>query len=464
MSNKFNATALTEYSRAYARRIAADFYHNHSVINGRQILNLTPIAQINLFAISMLSEKWRADVEKFRSPYFDFSHPEVEEALRGFMNVVSQHIAVRRENLEPLLADATKRTIVLLFDPRAYFDDALRNQPDFTLTADAIRQLTRYTQINKFVPVTVEQRMNGRQFIYVNQALGYLDEVLAQRGGELERYEKYMALFSEKVPMDLSALLRSPAADGFATQPTKSFFDSELDTMAEPPTPEPVRSAAPIPTSERPPQERPASEPTYFEPSPPSRAAEPPARESQGMNGNHYPEPAAPANQPNGYSGSSYTPTTDPDPFTINSPSDPASPSERPTLNDYIREAQNSASGYTEPPATSAEPKKPEPAEQPEYRAEPVRTEPTSVGDAYYRAPIESIGKSISLNQKFRFINQLFNGNTGAFNQAIDELDRVGNYGQALDLISYRYASQYLWDMSSDEVSELVEILKRRFA
>ncbi len=90
--------------------------------------------------------------------------------------------------------------------------------------------------------------------------------------------------------------------------------------------------------------------------------------------------------------------------------------------------------------------------------------EPTSVAEAFHRAPIESIGKSISLNQKFRFINQLFSGSSTSYAQAIDELDQMENYGQALDLISYRYASQYLWDMSSDEVSELVEILKRRFA
>lgn len=95
---------------------------------------------------------------------------------------------------------------------------------------------------------------------------------------------------------------------------------------------------------------------------------------------------------------------------------------------------------------------------------ESTPAEPTTVAETFHRAPIESVARSISLNQKFRFINQLFNGNSSAYNQAVEEIDTLNNYGQALDLISYRYASQYLWDMSSDEVSELVEILKRRFA
>ena len=40
---------------------------------------------------------------------------------------------------------------------------------------------------------------------------------------------------------------------------------------------------------------------------------------------------------------------------------------------------------------------------------------------------------------------------------AIADLDQMTNYGQALDLISYRYANQFTWNMDSDEVTELVE-------
>ena len=221
MSNKFNANALTEYSKSYARRIASDFYQSHSVISGQQILSLTPISQINLFVISTLSEKWRADAEKFRSPFFDFTDADVQEALQNFMNVVSQHISVRREHLEPLLVDAVRRTIVMTFDPRSYFDEIVRSQPDFTLTADALKHVTRYTKINQFIPAYLAQRMNGKSFIYVNQALNYLDEAFTQRGHELEHYDKFVALFSEKVPMDVSALLRSHVPDSIPPAPAR---------------------------------------------------------------------------------------------------------------------------------------------------------------------------------------------------------------------------------------------------
>jgi len=422
MSNKFNTNALTEYSKSYARRIAADFYQQHSTISGQQILSLTPISQINLFVVSALSDKWQTDAEKFRSPYFDFSHVEVQEALQHFMNVVSQHISVRREHLEPLLADAVRRTIIMIFDPRAYFDDLLRSQPEFTLTASAIKQINRYTKINQFVPAYLAQRMNGKPFIYVNQALTYLDEALTQRAHELEHYDKFVALFSEKVPMDVAALLRSHVPDGFPAAPARSFFDAATES-ALPPAPMVPPDAVPADVA---PATAPQPDPTPA----PVAVDESSSGGSMFLGDVSGPEPVAPTAYP------SQLPTgalSEPSSTDIGLSGRTESPAEQtPSLNQTLRET--------------------------------AVAEPVTVAETFNRAPIESVARSISLNQKFRFINQLFNGNTNAYNQAIEEIDSLDNYGQALDLISYRYASQYLWDMSSDEVSELVEILKRRFA
>lgn len=444
MSNKFNANALTEYSKSYARRTAADFYQHHPAISGQQLLSLTPINQINLFVVNNLSDKWRADAEKFRSPYFDFTNPDVQEALENFMNVVSQHISVRREHLEPLLAEATRKTIILIFDPRSYFDEILRAQPEFTLTADALKQITRYTKINSFIPAHIMQRMNGKPFLYVNQALGYLDEALTQRGHELERHDKFVALFSEKVPMDVSALLRSHVPDSIPAAPNRSFFDTvtepavppaplvPTDATGSPDRPETVSPAVP-------PQPHPTAIDAGEVPVPQNgqheRSGHPVTTDESGSSGPLFlgdgasgPEPVAPVAQPSQLQTGALSPPSfvGEDPVAASPEPDPV-----PTLNDTLREAASA--------------------------------EPVTVAETFTRTPIDSVARSISLNQKFRFINQLFNGNSSAYNQAIEEIDTLDNYGQALDLISYRYASQYVWDMGSDEVSELVEILKRRF-
>ena len=429
MSNKFNANALTEYSKSYARRIASDFYQHHTAITGQQIMSLTPISQINLFVLSSLSDKWQSDAAKFRSPYFDFTNDEIQEALQTFMNVVSQHICVRREHLEPLLTDATRRTIVMLFDPRAYFDEVIRNQPDFTVTAEALRQITRFTKINQFVPKHITQRMNGKPFLYVNQALIYLDEALTQKGHELEHYDKYVSLFSEKLPMDVSALLRSHVPDTIPAPPSRSFFDTAAES--------PVPPAPMVPANSLPEATAPAIQPTpdgaTLDPAPVIAQAD--TERSGGAlfldSSRPGPSPVAPISQPSplptGAISQSPSANDLPDDSQPLVETDAA-----PTLNDTLRESKVS--------------------------------DPATFAETFRQAPVESVARSISLNQKFRFINQLFNGNSGAYNQAIEELDTLNSYGEALDLISYRYASQYLWDMSSDEVSELVEILKRRFA
>ena len=405
MSNKFNSNALNEYSKSYARRVAADFYHAHPTISGRQILNLTPIQQVNLFVVSSLFDKWKGEVERFRSPYFDFSNPEVEEGLRAFMNVVSQHIAVRREHLEPLLADASRRTLVALFDPRYYYDDLLRNQPDFTLTADSLKHITRYTQVNKFVPLALEQKMNGRPFVYVNQALGYLDEILSGRVQELERPDKYVAMFSEKVALDLAGLLRGQSMDNYQSPTAKSFFDLDEDHPRPPlvaPT-RPVAVAEVIP----PPQPTPV------------------------------PQQVDEDDQPSGVS------------FADADPESSSSAVTGPNNAPNIGSAESSAPSLSIPADSSA--------------AQPDHDNVATLGDTLQKVSTGSLSRTISLNQKFRFINQLFNGNVDAYNEALAELDQMTNYGQALDLISYRYANQFMWNMDSDEVSELVEILKRRF-
>jgi hypothetical protein len=453
MSNKFNANALAEYCRAFARRLCNEAYQNQSVVSGRQLLELAPVSQTNLLIISNLYDKWKTDVEKFRSPYFDYTHPEVQEALQGFMNTVSQHIAIRREHLEPMLADATRRTLILIFDPRSYFDELIRSQPDFELTADAARQITRYTQINKFIPTAICQKISDKPSVYVNQALTYLDEVLTQRGHELEQYDKFVTLFSDKVPLNIHALLRNHVPDAIPAPPGRSFFDAIEQPQLGAGTDAPALPAA---------LADPFTEPQQLTTSRPDTTQNPTEQPLQTLSIQAEPDE--------------------------NEEAEPTGPL---TINDRLRQIAAEAQRVVEVPAaivvpvpepapvaespvaesTVAEPVMvvpvppmvvPEPAPAPVVVAAPA-PEPPAPPVEPQRMAMDSINKSISLNQKFRFINQLFNGNTMSYNSAMDELDKTEDYSQALDLVSYRYAAQYLWDMSSDEVGELVDILKRRF-
>ena len=58
------------------------------------------------------------EAEKLRSKYFDFSHPDVAQALQVFKNKLSHHIKIDKETFTPLLEEAIKGTLSLIFEPR----------------------------------------------------------------------------------------------------------------------------------------------------------------------------------------------------------------------------------------------------------------------------------------------------------------------------------------------------------
>lgn len=87
-----------------------------------------------------------------------------------------------------------------------------------------------------------------------------------------------------------------------------------------------------------------------------------------------------------------------------------------------------------------------------------------SLSDNHSKGKIESIRSSISLNQRFLFINNLFGGNVQAFTGALDEIEAKVNFGEAKETMIKKYLPTYKWDITSPEAEEFFEILKRRFS
>jgi hypothetical protein len=282
--------------------------------------------------------------------------------------------------------EATKDTLVLLIDPNSYFNEIFRNQPNFTVTADTIQQLRKYIRLNKFVPQSIAEAMADRAFVYVNQAIEWSEQAIAQRTAEADSIEQWAAVFSEKVPLDASSLLKKsnrpePVIVTAEPQGDQSFFDTL--PVEEPATP-PVKFMEPEPL-------RPVE--MYTAPTP------------------------------------AYSPPVTPPPMP-------------PTLHESVGGNGNAAK---------------------ESLNERFRTEQPSISSNFQRQPIASISQNIPLHQKFMFIHQLFGGSNSAYESAITELEQAPDFQSARGLITYKFASQHLWDMTGDTVGELLEIVKRRF-
>lgn len=254
MSNKLDLAAVEQYSQQYAAKVCEEFFLRNEVINGQQVLNLSAVGQVNLLVVSSLFGKWQSETSRLKSPYFDFESEAVQQALQAFMNTVSQHIAVRRADFEPLLREATTNTLVLLFDPKTYFEGIFSELPNARLSQELAKQLNKYTRINKFITSALEQKTTEQGSASISQLSAWLDEwCQAER---LDDPDKLLSLFSAKVPLERSQLFapQKPAAP-------KSFFDLEPDELPEParPLPEAPRPVVPRPVVAQ--ESAPAAEP-----------------------------------------------------------------------------------------------------------------------------------------------------------------------------------------------------------
>jgi hypothetical protein len=251
MSQKINPIALQQYVISFTTQILTDFYATNTTASGTDLLKITPLRQINLGIISRLFESWKSTAQAFRSPYFNFESDDVKEAMDTFMNVVSQHISVKKEDLQPLLTEATQDALILLFAPEEYFETKLRALPSFTFTTSHADKLVKYTHIHNSIAKALADRLytTNVESVYANEVLRWLDELLASNTG-VDATEQYVDQFSSVKELTPSKILRNPvpvAEIPVAKQPeNKSFFETVLGEkeIAKP------QVAAPAPSSD----------------------------------------------------------------------------------------------------------------------------------------------------------------------------------------------------------------------
>lgn len=76
---------------------------------------------------------------------------------------------------------------------------------------------------------------------------------------------------------------------------------------------------------------------------------------------------------------------------------------------------------------------------------------------------VESLREAISINQRFSFINELFNGENMEYHAAIQHLDSLTDYEQARIYITQQLAQRYDWSRKEEHVSKLLKLVDRKF-
>ncbi len=81
------------------------------------------------------------------------------------------------------------------------------------------------------------------------------------------------------------------------------------------------------------------------------------------------------------------------------------------------------------------------------------------ISSMHQLSPIKSISGGLGINDKFFFIRELFNNDSELFNQTLKDLDNSANFNDAYSMLM----NNFNWDMKSDAVQLLLNLVRRKF-
>lgn len=203
MENNLNYSGIEAYCNRFCEKVASQHFESREVITGKEILELQEIRQINLFVIKYLLSEWTREAARIRSPYFNYEDAEVKTALKEFMNILSRHIAIEKDHFLPLLKQATRDTLMLVFSPYDYYMHLVHDPDKQEISLKELKRMSKYVKINSNLLQELIQKTEatGRQKITEQEAGGFLNEIFHNITESPEDVEGYMEKFSRIEPL-----------------------------------------------------------------------------------------------------------------------------------------------------------------------------------------------------------------------------------------------------------------------
>lgn len=213
--DKLNYNSIEAYSAAYSRKVINDFFSLEESINGKQILNLTSVYQINLLIIKNLFQKWKKETGKLQSPYFDYDDFEVKKALQHFMNVLSNHITIKKAHFEPLLKKSVTDAIFLIFSPYIFYSKEINHPERTRISLDDLVEIAKYIKVNKILINNLIKQFKEQDIteVFNDEGISIFNEVYENTDLEKSLWNDYFSQFSEIHPLSLDVIFEEAQDD-----------------------------------------------------------------------------------------------------------------------------------------------------------------------------------------------------------------------------------------------------------
>lgn len=255
MQKKLNEDFIDSYCEKFAAEVTSTFFtEDKETISGKEILSITPSKQANFFVVKLIFRYWQAESKKLESPFFNYKHTDVKEALIEFMNVLSQHIEVHKNNFQLLLNHAVKDTIYLAAAPEAYIEIDLEARGVDTISEKAITGTLKYVRLYK---KEIEDFLSDMKDLTIDDVI---DEVAEQFNDfdSTPGLEQELAALSEILPIKIDQVVTDDIPDDFDDEDDE-VFDNDDDFFA------PRKETAVAKEEEKPSEEEEATEPESVE-------------------------------------------------------------------------------------------------------------------------------------------------------------------------------------------------------
>lgn len=87
-----------------------------------------------------------------------------------------------------------------------------------------------------------------------------------------------------------------------------------------------------------------------------------------------------------------------------------------------------------------------------------------SIAEKLQKSKIDDLRKVIGLNQKFLFMNDLFEGEKAHYDYALNHLNELSSLEEANDFLTKNLAAKHGWDFNTSTAKNFKELVERKFS
>ena len=445
MQKKLNEDFIDSYCEKFASRVTADFFdEGKEVITGKEILKITPSQQTNFFIIKLLFRYWQEEASKLESPFFNYQNEEVKQALVDFMNVLSQHIEIKKEKFQLLLNHAIKDNLYLVASPEVYLQIDLESRGVEVINEKVIAGTLKYIKMYRKQISNFLSDMKGLTIDdIVDEAMAEFEEL-----DVTEELENEVAILSDVLPVKSYQIL----VDAEDEQDEFDDFDDDDDDILERGEEDLIDSGKNGAKSKKEEKEEKEKEEKVKKPKEeaPEELEEPKEEPEAEPEAQQEAEEEKPEE---------------------NKEEDVDVEEQKETIEKEEEKEEVVPAEDKETATESEEAKEEKPEEEESENAEEeVKTvnerfseKTTTVADRLEKSGQSSMMELISVNHQYMFVKELFNDNEVTFQEALFQIEEHDSFDGAIEFLVQSYAREYGWDMQSNEVKELLKIIFRKF-